>query len=252
MKLVMTLSFCVAISLLASMALAQTESEEGITAITIPSADITLSFLQPGRIDSIPVMEGAKVKVDTLVMQQYNAAEVALFAQKKVDLKRLELARQRGATTDLEVEHAQLEVKITEIRVDNMRLLSPIDGFVEKIDVEVGESVQALADTIRIVRIDPLWIDVHVPQERAYTVKVGDSATVNFPKPQEESSLGKVIFVSRAADAASSTLRVRIEVPNKSNRPAGECASIIFSTSEKQPVGKDIIKAEKSKNTKSN
>jgi RND family efflux transporter MFP subunit len=250
MKTVMTLSFCVAISLLASIAFAQTGSEEGITAITIPSADITLSFLQPGRIESIGVKEGDKVKADTLIMQQYNAAEAALLAQKRVDLKRLELAKQRGATTDLEVEHAQLEVKIAEIRVDNTKFLSPIDGFVEKIDVEVGESVQALADTIRIVRIDPLWIDVHVPQDKAYTVKVEDTVTVNFPKPQKKTSSGKVIFVSRAADAASSTLRVRIEVDNKSNRPAGECAQIVFSTS-KQPVRKNVIKAEKSKDTES-
>lgn len=230
MKKGMILSFCVVIGLLASIVLAQTRSEEGITAITIPSADITLSFLQPGRIDGVPVKEGDKVKADGLVMQQYNAAEAGLLAQKRVDLKRLELAKQRGATTDLEVEHAQLEVKIAEIRVDNMRLLSPIDGFVEKVGVEVGESVQALADTIRIVRIDPLWIDVHVPQDKAYTIKVGDTAIVKFPKPQEESSSGKVIFVSRAADAASSTVRVRIEVGNKSNRPAGECAHVVFST----------------------
>ena len=235
MKKIITLSFCIAIGLLASIALAKTvSSEEGITAITIPSADITLSFLQPGRVDGIPVAEGDKVKANGLMMQQYNAAEAALLAQKRVDLKRLELAKERGATTDLEVEHAQLEVKIAEIRVDNMRLLSPIDGFVEKIDIEVGESVQALADAIRIVRIDPLWIDVHVPQDKAYTVKVGDTATVKFPEPQKESSLGKVIFVSRAADAASSTLRVRIEVPNKSNRPAGEHAHIIFSAPKKQ------------------
>ena len=53
MKTIITFSFCVAISLLVSITLAQTELDEGITAITIPSADITLSFLQPGRIDSV-------------------------------------------------------------------------------------------------------------------------------------------------------------------------------------------------------
>ena len=252
MKTVMTLSFCVAICLLASVALAKTEPEEGIRAITIPSADITLSFLQPGRIDNIGVKEGDKVKADALVMQQYNAAEAALLAQKQVDLKRLKLAKEHSVATDLEVEHAQLEVRIAEIRVDNMRLLSPIDGFVEKIDIEVGESVQALDDTIRIVRIDPLWIDVPVPQDKAYTVKVGDTAVVKFPKPRKESSLGKVIFVSRAADAGSSTLRARIEVPNKSNRPAGEWTHIVFSSSGKKPVSKDMIKAGKPKDTKSN
>ena len=247
------ISLCLlAVGLLGSRALAQKGVDEGIAAITIPSADITLSFLQPGRAEVVPVAEGNKVKADTMVMQQHNAAEVALLAQKRVDLKRLELAKERGATTELEVEHAQLEVKIAEIRVDNMRLLSPIDGFVEKIDVEVGESVQALADAIRIVRIDPLWIDVHVPQDKAHTVKVGDTTIVKFPEPRAQSSSGKVIFVSRAADAASSTLRVRIEVANESNRPAGECAHIIFPASTKQPVGKDVIKTQGPKDAKSN
>ena len=250
MKTITILSWCVIIGFLTSVALVQAESDKGITAITIPSADITLSFLQPGRIDSIPVTEGDKVKADTLVIQQYNMAETALLAQKRVDLKRLELARQRHATTDLEVEHAQLEVKIAEIRVDNMRLLSPIDGFVEKIDIEVGESVQALADTIRIVRIDPLWIDVHVPQDKAYTIKIGDTAIVKFPTPKKESSLGKVIFVSRTADAASSTLQARIEVPNKSKRPAGERTYIVFSASKKKYALKNITKPKKAKDTK--
>ena len=242
MKTVMTLIYCVAISLLASIAFAETKLDEGITAITIPSADITLSFLQPGRVDGIPVKEGDKVKANATVMQQYMASETALLDQKRVDLKRLELAKKRGATTSLEVEHAQLEVKIAEIRVGNMRLISPIDGFVEKIDVEVGESVQVLADAIRIVRIDPLWIDVHVPQDKAYTVKVGDIAVVKFPKPKMELSSGKVIFVSRAADAASSTLRARIEVSNKLNRPAGESVHIVFLPPKKEIARKDIIK----------
>ncbi|MBW8014635.1 MAG: efflux RND transporter periplasmic adaptor subunit [Planctomycetes bacterium] len=250
MKTVMTLIYCVTISLLASIALSETKLDEGITAITIPSADITLSFLQPGRIDKIGVKEGDKVKADALVMEQYKAAEEALLAQKNVDLKRLVFARKRGASTDLEVEHAQLEVKIAGIRVDNMKLVSPIDGFVENIYVEVGESIQALAEAIRIVRIDPLWIDVHVPQNKANTVKVGDTATVKFPKPQMETSSGKVIFVSRTADAASSTLRARIEVANKSNRPAGESVRIVFVTSKPKSAGKDINKARKNKEVK--
>lgn len=251
MKKVMAFLCCIAISFLASIALGTTKSDEGITAITIPSADITLSFLQSGRIDSVGVKEGDKVKANALMIQQYKAAEEALLAQKKVDLKRLELARQRGATTDLEVEHAQLQVKIAQIRVDNMKLISPIDGFVEKINVEVGESVQALADVIRIVRIDPLWIDVPVPQDKAHTVKVGDTAIVKFPMPRKEVSSGKVIFVSRAGDSGSSTLRARIEVANKSNRPAGESTRIVFSLSKTQPVDKSINKTRKNKDAKS-
>lgn len=220
------------LTLIFSMCLAVAEPispDDGIAAITTPSADIILSFLQPGRVDDIPVKEGDKVKAGALVMQQYDAAETAYLAQKRVDLKRLEEAKQRGAATELEVEHAKLEVKIAEIQVDNMKLRSPIDGFVEKIDVEVGESVQALEDVIRIVKTDPLWIEVHVPQDKAHSIKLNDSTSVRFPKPQRASHPGKVIFIARAGDAASDTRRVRIEVPNQTDRPSGEHVVVSFN-----------------------
>jgi multidrug efflux system membrane fusion protein len=204
-------------------------TDSGITAITIPSADITLSFLQSGRIDQIHVKEGDKVETHTILVQQYDAAEAAYLAQKRVDLKRLESAQKRGAATDLEVEHAKLEVQIAEIRVDNMKLKSPIDGFVEKLEVEVGESIQALVDVIRIVKIDPLWVDVYVPQDKARDLKVDDNALVNFSEPDKTTLTGKIIFVSRAADAASDTRRVRIEMPNTTGRPSGEHVLVSFN-----------------------
>ena len=94
-------------------------------------------------------------------MTQIRASEASL-AQKKVDLQKLEKAAASNAATALEVEHARLDVTIAElslelarfeheqagrkyqeqkIRVQNMQIKSPIDGSIEKIDVEVGESV---------------------------------------------------------------------------------------------------------------
>jgi len=155
-------------------------SDMGIAAITNPSADITLSYLQPGRIARIHFKEGDTVKAGEVLVQQDDAVErarlaqleansqnttniqaaEASLAQKKVDLKKLEKAAALNAATDLEVEHAKLDVTIAELslevavfeheqakrkydeaklQIDNMSLKSPIDGSIEKIDVETGE-----------------------------------------------------------------------------------------------------------------
>lgn len=279
MKTVRTLLCFLAISLLISVVSVQASSNEGIAAITIPSADVTLSFTQPGRIAKVLIKEGEKVKAEQLLIQQDDAAEQAKLlqikaesedttqieaseaslAQKKVDLKRLEWAANRGSATDLEVEHARLDVKIAElslkvaqfehkqselkykeaqIRVDNMSLKSPIIGTIDKVEVEVGESVNGLADVVRVVKTDPLWIDVPVPLAKGRTLGLGQIAKVKFPDSGGKPSKGKIIYISTVADAASSTLRARIEVPNKSNRPAGEHVRIVFLTLEKQLNGK--------------
>lgn len=249
-------------------------SETGLRAITNPSADIMLSFVQPGRIAWINAREGDIVKADQiLVMQQDDVeqyqllqlkaesedttriqASEASLAQKQVDLKKLERAAARNAATELEVEHAKLEFKIAElslelskfeheqaqrkyeeakIRIQRMKLKNPIDGIVEEILVEVGESVNALDNVVRIVRIDPLWIDVPVNLTKASTLKNGGIAKVTFPNPNSTSVVGKIINIAAVADAASGTLRIRIEVPNKSKRPAGEHVEIFFPTSQK-------------------
>lgn len=244
---------------------------DGIRAVTRPSADITLSFVGPGRIAFSPFKEGDAVKVDQILIRQDDAAEQILLAQlkaqaedttqiraaeaslaqKTIDLAKMEKAAASKAATTLEVEHARLDVTIAElslelarfsheqairkyqeqeVRVKNMQLRSPIDGRIEKIDIEVGESVNTLEEVIRVVQTDPLWIEAPVPLPEAVALKSGAVARIRVlaADPQAGTMEGRVIFVGAVADAASGTLRVRIEVPNKSGRPAGEHVLVSF------------------------
>jgi RND family efflux transporter MFP subunit len=253
----------------------QADFEPGIAAITAPSADVTLSFVQPGRIAEFNVKEGESVKAGQVLVQQDDAVErarlaqleadsqntiniqagEASLAQKEVDLKKLEKAASLNAATALEVEHAKLDVKIADlsvklavfeleqaqrkyneakIQIDNMILKSPIDGIIEKTEVEPGESVNALEDIVRVVQINPLWIDTPVPLEKARDLRYGDTTQVSFPDSKETSIEGTIIFIGAVADAASSTLRVRIQVPNRSLRPAGEHVRVTFLNSQKK------------------
>jgi len=199
----------------------------------------------------------------------------AQLDQKKADLKKTESAAEQGAAAALETEHAKLDVVIAElslalarfehtqsgrkytearIRVSRMRLISPIAGTVEQVHVEAGESVDALADVIRIVSIDPLWIDVPAPLEQARALKTGQVALIRFagiadavgagttdaqgkggrtrPAGPERGAAptanGKIIHIGSVADAASNTLTVRVEVPNPTGRPAGEHVRVSF------------------------
>ena len=248
-------------------------SETGIRAVTDPSADITLSFVQPGRIAKVYFREGESVEAGQILVQQDDAVEQVQLAQleaasqdttqiqasqasldqRKVDLAKLEWAAERNAVTPLEVEHAKLDVKMAElslqlakfeheqaqrkysevkIGIERMALKSPIDGTIEEIHLEAGESVNALADVARVVQIDPLWVDVPVPLAEATTLSYGRAAKVTFPNPNMMSVEGKVIYIAAVADAASGTLKVRVEVPNKSKRPAGEHVEVIFPLSQ--------------------
>jgi len=192
----------------------------------------------------------AQLKAQSEDVTQIRASEASL-AQKKVDLQKLEKAAASNAATALEVEHAKLDVTIAQlsldlarfeheqagrkyqeqkIRVENMQLKSPIDGYIEKIEVEVGESVNTTIEVIRVVQIDPLWIDTPVPMVQAAGLKAGMTARVELAESGKKGFIGegRISFVGAVADAASGTLRVKIEVPNKARRPAGEHVLVSF------------------------
>ena len=179
-----------------------------------------------------------------------NAAKAEL-AQKQVDLKKLEQARAKGAASVWEVEHLFLNVRIAELSLQSaileqqqyrqrydhassqlvrMRLAAPIAGLVEEVSVEVGESIGTLGPVVRIVQNDPLWIDVPVPMAQALKLTVDQDVWVTFPGATAEATPnGRIINISAVADAASETLRIRIEVPNPLKRPAGERVAVAFA-----------------------
>ena len=110
-------------------------SAEVLEGITAPNADITLSFVVPGRIVDILVKEGHTVEKNQLLVRLYDEPEriqsqqykllaenrtkihaaKAELAQKMVDLKKLKQARAKGAASEWEVEHLKLNVRIAEL-----------------------------------------------------------------------------------------------------------------------------------------
>ncbi len=252
---------------------------EALQGITAPKADITLSFVVAGRINDVLVKEGCQVQKDQLLLRLFDEPERiqcqqlkmlaedrtkiltahAELAQKRSDFRKIEMAKAKGAASDWEIEHSELNVRIAELalksavleqeqyrrrydhaqsQLERMRLVAPIAGLVEDIRVDAGESIGTLGPVIRLVQNDPLWIDIPVPMTQAAELEVGQSAWVTFPSAASATSPnGRIINIATVADAASDTLRVRIEVPNPLKRPAGERVDVNFAFDEEGKKG---------------
>jgi len=261
--------FLIAVNLLLAMPPAASHAQE-IQAVTMPSANITLSFVVSGKIADILVKEGdtvekgdllaalhddpERIQTEQLKVQAADRTRIlsakAELAQKMVDLEKFDAARKKGAVSEWEVEHLKLSVRMAELALQaatieheqykrwhaqavqqlaRMRIVSPIPGRVEKVFVEVGEGVEKLGAVVELVRTDPLGLDVPVPLPQAQHLVAGQQAAVLFPgNPAGNPADGRIVYISSVADAASDTLRVRIEVGNPSERPAGERVTVKF------------------------
>ena len=233
-----------------------------------PAHDLRLGFLRPGRVAKVAVKDGDPVKAGQELARLDDAAERARLEQLKGEAgevrvravqtelalkesmcRRVEAAVKKGEAEAVELEHAKLEVKLgrlmvelvklerraaghrvreAEIELKRTRLTSPVDGRVQRVRVGAGEAVDALAHVVHVVRTDLLAVDVPVPLKQARRLKRGQTAIVHFGDARRSRGRGKVVWVSRVADAGSQTLTVRVELPNPTARPAGERVSVTF------------------------
>ena len=144
----------------------------------------------------------AQARAQSDVAQQHLASLQAVG-------KQAALRSAAGLLTSAEGKYkgAQAQLSYSEIR-------SPMDGVVTDRPVWPGETPPSGTPLLTIMDISSVVARAHIPQEQAALLKPGDLATITAadvtPVP------GKVIIVSPALDAGSTTVQVWVEADGKS------------------------------------
>jgi membrane fusion protein, multidrug efflux system len=145
------------------------------------------------------------------------------------------------AIARLQKEQAGIQLRIREAQLDRVWLKAPFDGVVDIVTVEVGEVKRETEPVVRVVATDPLWIDAYMPTDQTMTLgsKAGDPAWAVLEVPGRPAVyVGKVIEVGAAADFGSATRRIRIELPNAGEWPAGVGAWVRLTPPEGDWAGR--------------
>lgn len=211
--------------------------------------------------DSVDRIRLQQAELEAQDTAKVEAAE-AETAQKKADAEKIRWAHEKGAATDWEMEHARLDAVVAAVQlrlarseqrlaglraqemaaeIAQMQLTAPVEGVIEEVRVEQGEGVQALEPAVRLVRTDPLWVDVPVPLAVAAGVVAGQQVVVLFPGAVELP--GAVLHKAGVAEAASETVRVRVAVSNPAGRPAGERVRVAFPATSPATKNEDTPRA---------
>lgn len=157
-------------------------------------------------------------------------------------LASVEVGEAGVASAKAKVESAQLDLGYTSVK-------APITGMIGAAQVSIGELVGKGEPTLMatISKLDPIWFycnvseDIHlrsVEKARATGRQIGDlpvSLVLSDGSQYPES--GKFVFIDRAVDAQTGTIRVRAEFPNKDLllRP-GMFARIVVNLGAKKDV----------------
>ncbi len=211
--------------------------------VVSPDAPSTLTFLVPGKVLFVGPREGDYVKrgqrmaeVDPLDYRLKVSAAAATLEQAKVGLRRAEEEYGRMkflydskslAPNDFEKFKATLDGAGEQVRqataneglarkqLSDAMLVAPIDGYVDMRGIEPGETASPGRPVFRIVRLDPVEVNVGVPETDVHRVRVGQKVLVTLPALPGQSFEGAIRIINVSADQGTRTYMARITVPNQ-------------------------------------
>jgi RND family efflux transporter MFP subunit len=179
--------------------------------------------LSEARLD----IAGKKLKrAEDLFKQNFisaNARDEAL-AEFRLASEELLRARENRRLAELEAVRAKEVLALRTIR-------SPVNGVVVEVMRRPGEfgAITFKDPIMRLAEIDPLHVEAILPAAMYGKVKRGQRAVVELETPIGGRYPTSVTIVDPVIDAASGTLGVRMELPNRGNRiPAGVRCRVQF------------------------
>ena len=102
--------------------------------------------------------------------------------------------------------------------VTYVTLVSPIDGVVAELGAREGMTVMPGATLFRINGISTVWVVLDVPEAQAGAVRPGAPISATVPAYPGETFPGRISAVLPEVNAATRTLRARVELANPAGR----------------------------------
>ena len=106
------------------------------------------------------------------------------------------------------------EVLATGQPIHSITLYAPASGFVTERKAFPNQKVTPDSDLYTITDLSRIWIVADVFESDITSIKVGDTAYVQFPSASTPSLGAKVTYIQPQVDPMTRTLKVRLDAPN--------------------------------------
>jgi membrane fusion protein (multidrug efflux system) len=165
-----------------------------------------------------------------------------LFQRQLLAKQALDDAESRYLAAEAQIDLSKAQAQQTSARLDelqinlgNTRIVSPVDGFVGKRNVDPGAWVSQNAPVVSVVEISSLRLVANVVEKDLRLVNTGDPATVEVDAYPGDLFKGRIARVSPVLDPATRTATMEVEIPNRDNRlKPGMYARVLLTIEERK------------------
>jgi RND family efflux transporter MFP subunit len=210
--------------------------------VTTPDSPAVVSFLVSGKVIFVGPREGDYVKkgqrlasIDptdyqlalTAATKQTEMAEVAhkraedehrrmkmLYDSNSLAANDYEKFKAAFDSTARQYEQAVASEKLFRKHLTDATLYAPTSGYISKRSIEPGDTAVQGHPVFEIVQLDPMEVNVGVPETDVHLVRIGQKAEIKIPALPGRSFDGTVRVINVSADPNTRTYMTRITVAN--------------------------------------
>lgn len=139
-------------------------------------------------------------------------------AQTVATERQYDMARNTAAQQYQSLLAARARVTLAQKALSDTTVRAPFAGIVGERFVSVGDYVTRGTKVATVMRVDPLRVELTVPQQFVSAVASGSAVTFEVDAYPGEKFVGEVRFVSPSLAAATRALTLEAIVPNGNNR----------------------------------
>ena len=213
-----------------------------------PQNEAAITAIIGANVTSIKVIEGDKVnkgdvlaylshpdliKLQTEYSNAYNRMqflekeynrqkrlyEAEVASGRKFQETESEYNSMKGMVNGLESQLRLLRLNLDRLRNGNVYnqvpVASPIEGYIEKVNIKVGQFVQQQTEMFEIVNTDHIHADLMVYEKDVSKVKEGQTVEFNIESLPESDLTAKIYSVGKTFEQNPKAVHVHAEIQNK-------------------------------------
>ncbi|MCS7460055.1 efflux RND transporter periplasmic adaptor subunit [Paenibacillus doosanensis] len=158
--------------------------------------------------------EKAKAAYDQSSAQQKAAEAQVAAARSKLDLAKSGATANTIEALQADVERLAASLELSNHVLADASVISPIDGIVSQRNIQPGEMAQAGTMLLTIVKMDPVQVELSVPEAQIGKMKAGSDVEVRVLHLPDKTFAGKISFVSPVSNENSTTFPVKVTIGN--------------------------------------
>ncbi len=185
-----------------------------------------------GTVSDIRFESSSRVEKGAVLVTLDDEVDRATLAGLKADLRLAQIQFQRASNllsskavsksnydeAQAKQEAAQAHVAEQQATIDKKTIRAPFAGVLGIRQVDIGEYLQPGAKIVRLLMLDPIYVDYSLPEAKYQELSEGQKVTVRTPAYPDQDFTGEVTAIDSGITEGTRTIRVRATLNNPDGR----------------------------------